>query len=93
MTRNELIRSISKKLSISYEETEKVFYTVILQVKKELNEKEEVRIKDFGTFKKKEIKEKEIKHPVTKESIMVPKHNKIKFKQSKNFFLEEDIGN
>jgi len=47
-----------------------------------------VRIKDFGTFEKRTVKERKRRNPNNGKEVIVPEHEEVVFRPSKNFLKE-----
>lgn len=80
MTKNELIRRISNRKSISIKEATKYVNAVMGAIGDALAEGEQVVIPDFGRFKMKVIPEHQGHHPATQEKITIPKKQRVTFK-------------
>lgn len=52
-------------------------------LEKSLSEKQDIELRNFGTFKNKEMKSKFMSHPKNKTKLYIPKKNKIIFTPSK----------
>ena len=93
----DLARRVSDNLDISVKEAHAIIEETFKEIAKILiEEEEEVRIKNFATFKFGVVPGKETKHPTTKERITIPKKKTIrlglstKIKKGLNEVVEDD---
>ncbi len=85
MSRKDIIKKL-KELNpqLNQSEIEIILATFCEEIKSALNLGKFVFFRNFGTFVKKQVKEKfSARNPKTGEIIYVPKKNKIRFKASK----------
>lgn len=77
------LRDLSKRVSKNLDITQKEAHAIIEEAFKEIakiliEDGEEVRIKNFATFKFGVVPGKETKHPTTKERIQIPRKRTIR---------------
>lgn len=80
MNKNELIRQISEKKTISIKEATKYVNAVMGAIGDALSENKSVEIPCFGKFSVRVVPEHEAVNPNTQEKIIVPQKDKIVFK-------------
>ena len=80
MTKNELIKRISNRKSVSIKEATKYVNAVMGAIGDALAEGDQVVIPDFGRFKIKTIPEHQGHHPATQEKITIPQKQRVTFK-------------
>ena len=87
MSRPELIKQLKLKYKkLNKSQLEAIIDTFFLSIGEALKNKQSVKLRGFGTFFVKEIKERySARNPKTGELIYVPKKNKIRFRTSKKF--------
>ena len=83
MNKNDLIRRISERNTISMKEAAKYVNTVLGAIGDMLAEKETVTIPDFGRFYVRTVPEHEAMNPATRERVNVPEKDRIAFKAFK----------
>ena len=89
MTKNELIKKVSKKLELSEAKTKPILEAVFSTVKDTLSDGENVSIGDLGILKVIQKKEKECRNPQTGDKMISKAHKAIKFQVSKS--LKEEV--
>ena len=80
MNKNDLIRKISEKKTISIKEATKCVNTVLGAISDAMAENETVVIPDFGRFSVRTIPEHEGFNPQTHEKITIPQKERVVFK-------------
>ena len=80
MNKNDLIRRISERKTISIKEATKCVNTVLGAIGDALAEKENVVIPDFGKFSVRTIPEHEGFNPSTHEKMTIPEKERVTFK-------------
>ena len=83
MNKTELINAIAEKTEMTKKDTEVFVNTFIKTVTEALTDGEKVQLTGFGTFDVTEIAEREGRNPKTEEKIIIPEHNRPKFKAGK----------
>lgn len=83
MNRKELVRKVSEMTEEPMTKIDPIVDATFYSIADALSHGEEVRIPNFGRFIVSEVPEKTGRNPKTGESLIVPKHNKLTFKQSK----------
>lgn len=80
MNKNDLIRKISEKKTISIKEATKCVDTVLGAISDAMAENETVVIPDFGRFSVRTIPEHEGFNPQTHEKMTIPQKERVVFK-------------
>jgi len=80
MNKNDLIRKISEKKTISIKEATKCVNTVLGAISDAMAENETVVIPDFGRFSVRTIPEHEGFNPQTHEKMTIPQKERVVFK-------------
>ena len=80
MKKNELIAALAEKLGTSKTESGRVLDAVFETVTDGLKSHAEVRVKGFGTFRVKDVKEQQRRNPSTGETFLSPASKKVVFK-------------
>lgn len=80
MKKNELIAALAEKLGTSKTESGRVLEAVMGTIADGLTSNGEVRIKGFGTFRVKDVKEQQRRNPSTGETFLSPASKKVVFK-------------
>ena len=80
MNKNDLIRRISEKKTISIKEATKCVNTVLGAISDAMAENETVVIPDFGRFSVRTIPEHEGFNPQTHENMTIPQKERVVFK-------------
>ena len=83
MTKNELVERIYMSYEVTKKDAEALVNAVFEEIGKALAEGEKVTISKFGSFEVRDVKEKDVRNPRTKEQIHVPASKKPAFKPSK----------
>jgi len=86
MNKNDVIDSLLKVLS-TRKEARDAFETIFGNIKGKLKNGEKVVISGFGSFHPITTKAKRLLNPKTGQAMNIAPHKKIRFKQSKEFFL------
>ena len=81
LSKNNIIKKISKKSSISVIEGSKIFESFILLIKIKANSRL-VKLSSFGSFSFKKTPKRIGRNPKTKDSYIIPELNKLNFKPS-----------
>lgn len=82
MTKNQLIKEISKETGNPIEAVKEVVNTFLKKVSEATLEEGKVVLSEFGTFKKHVSKERIGRNPATGASLMIPSKTTVKFKAS-----------
>lgn len=85
MNKSELIELVSKSTEVGKKDAEKVVNAVFDTIIAQVAEGNDVRIVGFGTFERRERKEREGCNPQTKEKIVIPASKVPAFKPGKAF--------
>ncbi len=85
MNKSELIELVSKSTEVGKKDAEKVVNAVFDTIVAQVAEGNDVRIVGFGTFERRERKEREGCNPQTKEKIVIPASKVPAFKPGKAF--------
>jgi nucleoid DNA-binding protein len=84
MKKAELIKAVSIDTGIGQKDVTRIFESIFVQISEDLKNKNELVIKDFGTFKMETRPERMGRNPKTGESIVIPAKQVVKFKSYKN---------
>ncbi|WP_421773421.1 HU family DNA-binding protein [Gracilimonas sp.] len=79
VTYGEIIEALSRKTGFSKQKSEAFAKALISKVKQELEETGKASITNFGSFKVKEVAERQGQNPQTGEPITIPAHNRVSF--------------
>lgn len=79
VTYAEIIEALSQKTGFSKQKSETFAKALIAEVKQELQETGKASITNFGSFKVKEVAERQGKNPQTGEPITIPAHKRVTF--------------
>ncbi|MDR9415566.1 MAG: HU family DNA-binding protein [Gracilimonas sp.] len=79
VTYSEIIEALSQKTGFSKNKSEAFSKALIAQIKEELEETGKASITNFGSFKVKEIAERQGQNPQTGEPIIIPAHKRVTF--------------
>jgi nucleoid DNA-binding protein len=79
VTYAEIIEALSREADFSKQKSEAFAKALIGRVKKELEESGKASITNFGSFKVKEVAERQGQNPRTGEPIIIPAHNRVSF--------------
>lgn len=82
MNKQEVINSISKTTGISKEKSKQVLNNILNNITDALAKGEEVKIKDFGVFKRVLRSERKGRNPQTREEFIIPATNVPQFKSA-----------
>ncbi len=85
MNKTELIEAVSKKAEISKKDAEKAVAAVIDVIVEQVSEGNDIRIVGFGTFERRERKERTGCDPRTNAKITIPASKVPAFKAGKAF--------
>lgn len=88
MTKSDIITVVANECKLSNTQAKEVVDIVFDAIKISLCKDEDVRIKDFGTFKVITRKEKKARDLSRGETIVIPEHKKVKFTPSINFKVD-----
>ncbi|BAD51361.1 HU family DNA-binding protein [Bacteroides fragilis] len=83
MNKKDLIKVVATETGFPMKDVQKTIDTFLKELSEEVN-KEDVAIKDFGTFKTVIQKARIARNPATGELVEVPEKKVLKFKPSKN---------
>lgn len=89
VTYAEIIEALSRKTGFSKQKSETFAKALISRVKQELDETGKASITNFGSFKVKEVAERQGQNPQTGEPITIPAHKRVSFTPYKA--LREDV--
>ena len=89
MNKYELSKEVAKKNEITIDLAYDVISTAMDVISHEVVKGNNVKLKGFGTFKKQTLKERSGTKPKTKEPILIPSRDTIKFVTSKT--LKEEL--
>ncbi|MCP9291116.1 HU family DNA-binding protein [Gracilimonas sediminicola] len=89
VTYGEIIEALSRKTDFSKQKSEAFAKALISRVKQELEETGKASITNFGSFKVKEVAERQGQNPQTGEPITIPAHKRVSFTPYKA--LKEDV--
>lgn len=89
VTYGEIIEALSRKTGFSKQQSEAFAKSLISKVKQELEETGKASITNFGSFKVKEVAERQGQNPQTGEPITIPAHKRVSFTPYKA--LKEDV--
>ena len=79
MTRKDLIDRVAKEFRLKKKDAEAIVKFIFQEIAETVKRGERVSIQGFGAFELKELKERKIKNPRTREVIEVPIRKKIVF--------------
>lgn len=85
MNKTEIIASLAKNSSLNHSQVAEIVDGFLTIVKNSVNAGNDVRIGDFGTFRRKNRPERMGINPATKEPLLQAERNYASFKPSKNF--------
>ena len=88
MTKSDIITVVANECKLSNTQAKEVVDIVFDAIKISLRKGEEVRVKDFGTFKAVICKEKKARDLSRGTEIVIPEHKKVKFTPSINFKVD-----
>lgn len=80
MTKVELIKAVANETGLTITSVSRMMDQTLAIISDELNKKQVVTIKDFGTFSIKERKSRNGINPATKEKIVIPAKEVVCFK-------------
>lgn len=83
MTKKQMIENLAQKLVMTKVNTGEIIDFIFDSIKDQIRNQEEVSIGGFGTFKVKNVKERQARNPKTGEKVLVPAKSKVVFKPSK----------
>src|SRR6056297_1749512 len=89
VTYSDIVNALSRKTGFSKQKTEAFVKTLLNQVKDELQESGKASITNFGSFKVKNVAERQGKNPQTGDPITIPAHKRVSFSPYKS--LREDV--
>ncbi|MEX0844502.1 MAG: HU family DNA-binding protein [Balneolaceae bacterium] len=79
VTYAEIIEALSQKTGFNKQKSEAFSKALIAEIKKELQETGKASITNFGSFKVKEVAERQGQNPQTGEPITIPAHKRVSF--------------
>ncbi len=79
VTYGEIIEALSQKTGFSKQKSEAFAKALVSKVKEELEETGKASITNFGSFKVKEVAERQGQNPQTGEPITIPAHKRVSF--------------
>jgi len=88
MKRSDFVKVIAKKTRLSQSLTDEVVKVIFDEIKNQVKRGERVVIWGFGTFFTKPVEKKKGIHPVTKQEIIHPKHQVVRFIPARKFRRE-----
>ena len=81
-TKNDLIEKIQSEIGISLSDSSKIFEEIIEEILSSLENGNDVKISNFGTFYIKNTPQRPGRNPKTKEEFIITKRSKLFFKPS-----------
>ena len=84
-TKNDLIEKIQSEIGISLSDSSKIFEEIIEEILSSLENGNDVKISNFGTFELRKKKQREGRNPKTREKKFISARNVVLFKASKDF--------
>ncbi len=85
MNKTELVTAVAQKSELTKKDTEKVVNALLDTIIEEVAKNEKVQLVGFGTFERRERKEREGVNPRTKEKKLIPASKVPAFKAGKAF--------
>jgi DNA-binding protein HU-beta len=86
MTRKDLINRVAERFGLKRKEAEAIVKFIFQEIAETVKKGERVSIQGFGAFELRELKERNMVNPRTKEMVKVPRRSKIVFvSKRKNF--------
>jgi len=79
MTRRDLIDGVAKNFGLKKKDAEAIVKFIFQEIAETVRKGERVSIQGFGAFELRELKERRIRNPRTREEIKVPVRKKIFF--------------
>jgi len=79
MTRKDLIDRVAEKFGLKKKEAEAIVKFIFREIAETVKNGERVSIQGFGAFELRELKERKIRNPRTREVIEVPAKKKVVF--------------
>ena len=79
MTRKDLIDRVAEKFGLKKKEAEAIVKFIFQEIAETVKKGERVSIQGFGAFELRELKERKIRNPRTREIVELPKRKKIVF--------------
>ncbi|MFP8490027.1 HU family DNA-binding protein [Gracilimonas sp. Q87] len=89
VTYSDIVNALSKKTGFSKHKSEEFVKALLNEVKDELKGSGKASITNFGSFKVKEVAERQGKNPQTGDPITIPAHKRVSFSPFKS--LREDV--
>lgn len=89
VTYSDIVNALSKKTGFNKQTSEAFVKALLNQVKDELNDSGKASITNFGSFKVKDVAEREGKNPQTGDPITIPAHKRVSFSPYKS--LRESV--
>jgi nucleoid DNA-binding protein len=89
VTYSDIVNALSRKTGFSKQKSEAFVKTLLNQVKDELKDSGKASITNFGSFKVKNVAEREGKNPQTGDPITIPAHKRVSFSPYKS--LRESV--
>ena len=84
MTTAELVRALAKRMDLSQKQARTLLDGYVAAITRQLAQKNTVILRNFGSFAVKEVAEKRSYVPAKKSLCLIPAHQKLHFKPSKN---------
>jgi len=79
MTRKDLIDRVAKEFGLKKKEAEAIVKFIFQEIAETVKRGERVSIQGFGAFELRELKERKIRNPRTREMIKIPAKGKVVF--------------
>jgi len=79
MTRKDLINRVAERFGLKKKEAEAIVKFIFQEIAETVKKGERVSIQGFGAFELRELKERKIRDPRTKEVVEIPKKEKVVF--------------
>lgn len=92
MTTAELTKALAERLGVSQRQARTLLDAYISTIKRHLDKKHSVVLRNFGTFSVKEVAEKRAYLPATKSFSLIPAHSRLTFKAAKKLRDEVSQG-
>ena len=79
MTRKDLINRVAEKFGLKKKEAEAIVKFIFQEIAETVKKGERVSIQGFGAFELRELKERKLRNPRTREIVKLPKKKKVSF--------------
>ncbi len=79
MTRKDLINRVAKKFGLKKKEAEAIVKFIFQEIAETVKKGERVSIQGFGAFELRELKERRLRSPRTREIMKIPARRKVVF--------------